>query len=196
MASEKAGLEKVRASMAVLDVFRAGGDFTPRKASPAIVPEVIRLLCSSGYTQFRPGEYAAPSILVVDEWAKTADAMVRLLTLDGYSARSAGGCGSARAVGLEGPFDLLLTDLEMADGDGCDLLREMRDLHGSDGIAVTACRDDEVVLRCRAAGFLYHLTKPTKWERVAATVSGAMAMRRKRTEEGDCLCRDASSNPD
>ena len=166
--------------MAGSDRFDAEGDSDEHDSAPAIVPEVVRLLRANGYVLFQPGEYPAPAILVVDDRLKTADMMVKLLRSDGYAARAADGCESARAVGLGQRFDLLLTNLEMADGDGCDLLRAMRDLHGSDGIALTACEEDEEVRRSRAAGFLYHLTKPVVWGRLTAAVEGAMTIRRRR----------------
>jgi class 3 adenylate cyclase len=66
------------------------------------------------------------SILLVDDAMPTRKTTARLLRDGGHRVREADGVRSAiDALGGE-PFDVVLTDLRMPDGDGLDVLREAR----------------------------------------------------------------------
>jgi CheY-like chemotaxis protein len=58
-------------------------------------------------------------------------------------------------------FDVLISDLGLPDGDGCELMSRMRARQSSlRGIAVSGFGMDADLSRSRAAGFEEHLTKP------------------------------------
>jgi len=59
-----------------------------------------------------------------------------------------------------GEFDLLISDIELPDGSGLDLMRELGPGRGLPGIAMSGFGSDTDLAQSRAAGFLEHLVKP------------------------------------
>ena len=57
-------------------------------------------------------------------------------------------------------FDLLISDIGLPDGNGYELMEELRGRHGLVGIALTGYGMEEDVNRSHAAGFMTQLTKP------------------------------------
>jgi DNA-binding NarL/FixJ family response regulator len=63
------------------------------------------------------------SILVVDDDAAFRRYAERALTVDGHRCTLASGTDEARGLLAAGRFDLLVTDIQLGDGNGLDLLR-------------------------------------------------------------------------
>lgn len=78
----------------------------------------------------------------------------------GHTVRAAGSCAEARAALGAAEFDLLLCDVGLPDGDGCALMRELRERHGMEAVALTGHTDDASRERFRAAGVSHLLAKP------------------------------------
>ena len=68
------------------------------------------------------------------------------------------------------PFDLLLSDIELPDGDGLFLMRELSAARRIPGIAVSGFGAEEDRRLSREAGFLEHLTKPVDMSRLEAAI--------------------------
>ena len=66
------------------------------------------------------------SILVVDDESEIREGLELLLSSEGYGVSSAETGESGLAKIGEHPFDLLLLDVSLPDGNGLDLLREIR----------------------------------------------------------------------
>jgi CheY-like chemotaxis protein len=79
---------------------------------------------------------------------------------------------AARAAMSEAapPFDLVVTDIELPDGSGLDV---MRDLGGGlvPGLAISGYGSEEDVRQCLEAGFSEHLTKPLDTNRLIAAIN-------------------------
>ena len=116
-------------------------------------------------------------ILLVDDYPDTAQAYARLLRRDGFDVSIATDCQTARAAAAESNFDLLVCDLGLPDGDGCDLLRELRQRRALVGIAVTGSGMGEDYRRSHEAGFLFHLLKPISIDSLSAAIRAALADR-------------------
>jgi DNA-binding response OmpR family regulator len=116
-------------------------------------------------------------ILLVDDYPDTAHAYARLLRRDGFDVCIATDCETARAAAAHSEFDLLVCDLGLPDGDGCDLLRELRGRRHLAGIAVTGSGMGEDYRRSQEAGFLFHLLKPISIDALSAAVRAALANR-------------------
>ncbi len=69
-----------------------------------------------------------PRILVVDDEASLAEFLSLLFAGQGYNVTTAGSLGEARARLAEGSPDLVLCDILMPDGNGLELLREIKTL--------------------------------------------------------------------
>ena len=71
-------------------------------------------------------------------------------------------------------FDLLISDIGLPDGDGCDLLLELRRTHTHlRAIAVTGRAEEDFSERCRAAGFSAFVRKPASFAQLLAAVDSA-----------------------
>jgi len=54
----------------------------------------------------------------------------------------------------------VVLDVGLPDGNGCELMADLKSRYGLKGIALTGYGMDEDLLRSHAAGFVTHLTKP------------------------------------
>lgn len=99
-------------------------------------------------------------VLVVEDHEPTRLALTRLLIRRKFDVHSAGTLTEALAIAALGGVDLLLSDVGLPDGNGYDLMRELRLVHGLRGVALTGYGKDEDIAQSRAAGFHAHLTKP------------------------------------
>ncbi len=69
-----------------------------------------------------------------------------------------------------GRVDLLISDIELPDGSGFDLMAAVKALHGAPGIALSgyvAPRDKQ---RAADAGFCVHLNKPVRFDDVIQAI--------------------------
>lgn len=64
-------------------------------------------------------------LLLVEDHADTARVLGRLLRHNGHEVELANSLGEAVEALLRQPFDLLLSDLDLPDGTGIDLLRRV-----------------------------------------------------------------------
>ena len=84
------------------------------------------------------------------------------LSLLGFEVRPANSLRTALAAALVGGFDLIVSDLELGDGTGLDLLRSMGPGRSVPAIALTGYGSEEDRKMCLEAGFKMHLTKPVE----------------------------------
>ncbi|HEV7302055.1 MAG TPA: response regulator [Tepidisphaeraceae bacterium] len=113
------------------------------------------------------------NILVVEDHADSAEMLQRLLArTPGWHVQTAGSIEEAIAKLDATRFDMLLCDLALPDGDGCDLIKQIHDRRPVDqrikGIAVTGHAYPADEARSRAAGFLSHVTKPYDIEQIVS----------------------------
>jgi len=107
-------------------------------------------------------ELSGTRVLVVDDQEDTRELVGSLLSAFGASVSTAcSGNEAFRVFEREHP-DVVVSDVQMPDGDGLELIKRIRSLHPDAGaltpaIAVTgAARSDE----CMDAGFHFHFMKP------------------------------------
>ncbi len=74
------------------------------------------------------------------------------------------------------PFDLVVSDLGLPDGDGYELMQQLRQRHGLSGIALSGFGMEGDVLRGREAGFLEHLVKPVNVATLDQTIRRVIHM--------------------
>lgn len=114
-------------------------------------------------------------LLLVEDTVSLAALYREFLRDEGHAIRHVASLGAARRVLAEEPADAVLLDLRLPDGDGLDLLREIRaapqpppvvvmTAHGSVGMAVEAMR----------AGASDFLAKPFAAERLVVTVANVL----------------------
>ncbi len=123
------------------------------------------------------------SILLVEDHADTASALSDLLDTLGYQTTIAGSIAEARAAversaaqraGRQ-PFDLLVSDLGLPDGNGQDLMREISRRYRFPGIALSGYGFDEDREKSLHAGFARHLIKPIHPRDLQAVIQEVVA---------------------
>ena len=123
-------------------------------------------------------------ILVVDDEEPIRDIVSAMLTSAGYACKQASSGIEALAVLSFGEeFELMLSDLMMADLDGIGLLERTKEKYPlMPVVMVTAVHDISVALSAIRNGAYDYLLKPFEREQLLATVSRALENRRLKME--------------
>src|SRR5258708_4830809 len=123
-------------------------------------------------------------ILVVDDEEAIREIVASMLTSAGYACKQAGSGMEALAVLNSGDeFDLMLSDLMMADLDGIGLLERTKEKSPDMPVVmVTAVHDISVALAAIRNGAYDYLLKPFEREQLLNTVSRALENRRLKVE--------------
>ena len=114
-------------------------------------------------------------VLAVDDDRDSLELLRSVLDLQGATVVTAGSSKEALERLQDGPFDVLLSDIEMPGGDGIDLLRQVRAQGAERGlrlpaIAITAYGRVEDRIRILSAGFNSHLAKPVDPSELVAVI--------------------------
>jgi DNA-binding response OmpR family regulator len=80
-------------------------------------------------------------ILVVEDERRVGLFVEKALNEQNYAARLVGSCAAARDALAESPYDAVVLDLGLPDGDGLDLLREWRASGFNEPVLVLSARD-------------------------------------------------------
>lgn len=99
-------------------------------------------------------------VLLVEDHVDTAKATSRLLERYGYKVTWADSVAAALRLVDAQPFDIVVSDLGLPDGDGYALMRQIKEQYGLPGIALSGFGMEADVEHGRDAGFLEHLVKP------------------------------------
>jgi DNA-binding response OmpR family regulator len=99
-------------------------------------------------------------VLLVDDHADTADLLRMLLVRRGFEVTTARSVATALAAAEASPIDVLVSDIGLTDGSGCDLLRKLRAARPVPAIALSGRDREADVQSARDAGFDEYLGKP------------------------------------
>ncbi|HTI72644.1 MAG TPA: chemotaxis protein CheB [Candidatus Limnocylindria bacterium] len=117
---------------------------------------------------------AAPRrrLLLIEDHLPTREALHRLLVRRDFEVVNAASAAEAHRCVAESDFDLVISDLGLPDGDGCELFAELRRVHPElIGLALSGYGMEDDILRSRAAGFSGHLTKPIDINSLARAIA-------------------------
>jgi DNA-binding response OmpR family regulator len=80
---------------------------------------------------------------------------------------------SGLALANSKPFDAILSDIGLPDGDGFGLIREVKNTSskGAVTLAVTACTSPADQIKAKSAGFHHFIPKPIDIERLRLVLS-------------------------
>jgi CheY-like chemotaxis protein len=67
-------------------------------------------------------------------------------------------------------FDILISDLDLPDGSGLELMRNLAQHYPIRGIAISGHGMKEDVDASMQAGFSYHITKPVNWPELKSAI--------------------------
>jgi CheY-like chemotaxis protein len=135
-----------------------GATFTlamPTVSAAAMVPTIEPMAAETPAAGQRPLR-----ILLVDDNADTLTYLAMILTRRGHDVRSAESVAAARRAIAGAEFDLLVSDIELPDGTGLQLIQELRSKRPVAGIALSGFGSSDDVELSQSAGFAFHLMKP------------------------------------
>ena len=118
------------------------------------------------------GDLRPRRLLLVEDHADTMRAFARVLRREGFEVQEASTVSDAMALARAG--DLLLSDIALPDGDGCDLMRYLSSL-GIPGIAISGFGTAKDRERYKLAGFAEAFVKPVDVKQVVGAIGRVMA---------------------
>jgi DNA-binding NtrC family response regulator len=118
-------------------------------------------------------------VLVVEDESGLREGLADFLRGMGVDVATAAGVTEARQWADKATFDCVLLDIRLKDGDGLELLRELRDSRQPDVpvVMVTAYGDSERTIRAMRDGAFDYVTKPFELPALRATVERALKQR-------------------
>lgn len=115
-------------------------------------------------------------ILLVDDHEDTRVMYARILKRSGYEVQSASNYTDALRFSENNHFDIIISDLGLPDGNGHDLMRQIRQREPSaKGIALSGYGMESDVERSMEAGFEVHLTKPVEYTALVEAMQRVLA---------------------
>jgi PAS domain S-box-containing protein len=116
------------------------------------------------------GKQPKMRLLLVEDHHDTARTISRLLRSAGFTVTTATDVASASAAADKEPFDVLVSDLGLPDGDGYEIMRRIRAIRSMPGIAMSGYGMNEDRRRSHEAGFSEHLVKPIDLPQLVAAI--------------------------
>src|SRR5258708_32505868 len=133
------------------------------------------------------GGARAAEVLVVDDEPDIRELLELTLVKMGLGVQSVGTLAEAKSKLKEESFDLCLTDMRLADGDGLELVRHIAGQAADVPVAViTAYGSAENAVAALKAGAFDHVSKPGGLEQLRALVRAAPSL----PDRGEAPARD------
>jgi CheY-like chemotaxis protein len=126
-------------------------------------------------------------ILVVEDDVSFARLVRLLLEGEGFEVETAGTVQAAAVEALASSFDLIVSDLNLPDGDGEELLAFIA-AERVRAIALTGYASAEDRHHSLERGFAAHLVKPVDPERLLRTVQPVLADTKRNPRRPDSTC--------
>jgi signal transduction histidine kinase/ActR/RegA family two-component response regulator len=148
-----------------------GATFTlemPTVAAPAAMP--ARPLPATITDRSEAPPPRRVRILLVDDNQDTLNFLAVLLRRRGHDITAASDMATALKLASATDLDLLISDIELPDGSGHELMKSIRSSRLVPGIAMSGFGTVDDVERSHAAGFALHLTKPVDFGRLEAAI--------------------------
>ena len=122
--------------------------------------------------------------LFIDDDADFLEGVSEVATQEGFAVTGARSLKEAREHLANGPFDLVVIDQMLPDGDGISLLRELKDTCTSDVIIVSGMATVDSAIEALRLGALDYLTKPLDNRRLKAVLANVLRVRSLSEEVG------------
>jgi len=109
-------------------------------------------------------------VLLVDDHVETAEALGVLLMRRGFEVTTATSIATALAAAEAAPIDVLVADILLPDGNGTELLRQIRAVSEVPAIALSGLDRASDIRRSAEAGFDEPLAKPIAIEELVGAL--------------------------
>jgi signal transduction histidine kinase/DNA-binding response OmpR family regulator len=142
-------------------------------------PAFSRPAAESGAAFTAAGSLAGVNILLVDDEADARELFKTLLEQSGARVTAVGSGAEAFSAFADSPPDVVVSDIEMPEENGYDLIRRLRGLppeRGGDipAVALTAYAGADDRMRALRAGFQIHVSKPVQPAELVAVVASQL----------------------
>lgn len=124
-----------------------------------------------------PGAARARCVLLVDDDAYSVELLGMLLTRCGFQVTMACSIDAALAAAEGRLVDVLVSDINLPDGSGHDLLRQLRAVGPMPAIALSGLDGDADIKSAREAGFNEYLGKPVSVDELVDALERVSAAR-------------------
>ena len=115
-----------------------------------------------------------PHALVVDDEPDSAETMAMLIASEGFTVATAGSLRDARRqIALQEP-DIVLLDLKLPDGNGMELLQDLKTLPNTEVVLVTGHASLETSIQALRLGAADYLVKPMSLTQLKGILSRVM----------------------
>jgi nitrogen-specific signal transduction histidine kinase/CheY-like chemotaxis protein len=113
-------------------------------------------------------------ILLVEDNGDTRNYLCEILTQRGHTVRTASNLAAALQAAAEADFELLISDIELPDGSGLELMWTLRAQRHVAAIALSGYGSPDDLELSRSAGFTEHLVKPVDIQTLEQAIRHAM----------------------
>jgi PAS domain S-box-containing protein len=125
------------------------------------------------------------NILLVEDNQETLRYLTLMLKDRNYNVVPADCLSAALAAAEEAQFDLLISDIELPDGTGLELIHALGGGRTMPALAISGFGSEEDLHESAIAGFAEHLTKPIDLNRLESAIRRVSALVATRTAPGD-----------
>jgi PAS domain S-box-containing protein len=110
------------------------------------------------------------NVLLVEDNEETLRYLTLILRKRNYNVVPVDRVSAARAAASKAQFDLLISDIELPDGTGLELIQDLGGGRTLPGIAISGFGSEEDLQQSAGAGFAEHLTKPIDVNRLESAI--------------------------
>ena len=125
------------------------------------------------------------SILLVEDNQETLRYLTLVLKDRNYSVVPVDCLSAALAAAEEAQFDLLISDIELPDGTGLELIHALGGGRTMPALAISGFGSEEDLQESASAGFAEHLTKPIDLNRLESAIRRVTSRRAPQPTPGD-----------
>lgn len=144
-----------------------GATFTLELATtPAPLPDAA----APAPSHKKPLAHRSLKILLVEDNKETLRYLSWILAQHNHAVETADSMAAALETAAERTFDLVISDIELPDGSGLELMRRLGEGGEIRGIALSGFGSDDDIQMSKAAGFSEHLTKPIDFLKLEETI--------------------------
>jgi two-component system response regulator AtoC len=115
--------------------------------------------------------------LLIDDNQDFLTGLAEIASQEGFTVTTAGSLKEARDQLSREPVDIAVVDLMLPDGQGTELLRELKDTTGTDVIVVSGSATVDSAIEALRVGALDYLTKPLDVRRMRSVLANAARVR-------------------
>jgi DNA-binding NtrC family response regulator len=109
-----------------------------------------------------------PTVLIVDDHSDSLALYSALMSEMGFDSVAVDSMAKAKKLCHRRTFDLVICDIKLRDGNGLDLLRELRPDCHIPGIAISGLPANQVAEQAIDAGFAMFMEKPVDLDELQA----------------------------